>query len=241
MVDNAVDKIIAGITLYCSGLSYSSSFFLTVIAEEELAKLYLLPILDEFGGLEEALSNKRSAFYDHRVKQRIFSSYVYFKRKPDEIEDIKQSALYVGLNKKGQIDFCRIKPEVCFNEIKNAVWLFQYQMKHIAEEKTLSKKLVKACLFLNNILADCIKEKVPDLVEVMELDIISAKKAINKSKNSKEISFYEALFKNPYEQIRILKYSLGEDRYKEFLKKTHKLSFEDLVGRLGKEMEIEND
>lgn len=238
VIKNVVEKLTAAIILYDSKLSYTSSYYLTVITEEELAKLYILPIVNEFESLQEALADRKSAFYSHKIKQRIFSSYVYFDRNWEGIEDKKQSILYVGLNKNGKVGFCYIKQEECLREIYNAVWVFLYQMKHITQEKTLSKQFVDVCLFLNSILAGCIKDKIPSVITNIKSDTDRAVKIMSQNKKKAESAYYESLFKNPYEQIRILKNALGNDKYKNFLKRTHKLSFEDMVEELGKEVQL---
>ena len=234
VVENVVQKLTASVVLFDTKFPYTSTsaYFLAVIVQEELAKLILLPIARESGNLNNLISNRRSAFYSHLVKQKLISSYGFFKKDWKRLEEKKQRCLYVGFNKKRKLDYCRISRDDCYKEIKSALWAYQYQMKCINSEKEFSKDFIKALLFMTKILGDCVRDKLPSLHKDMMDE--ARKSVIRMEKNNKlvEKEFLESAFKNPYELIRIVKSIFGSD-YKIFLKKIQKMSFDEMVQCLG--------
>lgn len=106
------------ISLFKDG-SYPSAFFLSVIAQEELGKVYLL---DDFifhsrvNGRMPEKHEKRwmEMLYQHRTKQRVFIRNLGMLLDKNFISDVyngkletmKQKSLYVGLRRKArQINF----------------------------------------------------------------------------------------------------------------------------------------
>lgn len=232
VVENVVQKITAATVLYDTKFAYTSAYFLAIITQEELAKLILLPIAKELGELSNLISNRRSAFYSHRAKQKLISTYGFFKKNWRELEKRKQKCLYVEFDERGMPNYCRISREECHEEIKSVLWAYQYQMKCISSEKKFSKDFIRALLFLTKILGGCVQDKLPNLHrEMME----EAKKAVVKMKKNKKLAekeVLESIFKNPYELIRVVKNAIGSD-YKVFLRKIQKMSFGEMVQHLG--------
>lgn len=232
VMENVIQKITASVTLYDTKFAYPSAYFLAVIAQEELAKLILLPIARELGELNDLISNRKSAFYSHRAKQKLISTYGFFKKNWKKLEERKQGCLYVEFNKKEVSNYCRISKEECYDEIKSTLWAYQYQMKCISSEKEFSKDFIKVLLFMTKILGDCVREKLPNLHKEM---IEEVKKSVVKMKKNKKLAkkeVLESIFKNPYELIRVVKNALGND-YKVFLRKIQKMSFDEMVQHLG--------
>ncbi len=159
IVQNVVEKLIASTLLYSSKLAYTSSYFLCVIAEEELAKLFFLPITIEIGKLNK-LSKSIKLFRNHKVKQKISSSLSYFEKNWNDLEEKKQKSLYVSID-DSKANFCHIKPDDVYQELNHAVLYFLYLMRHINEEKRFSKNLIKILLLQTELLGGCIKEKLP--------------------------------------------------------------------------------
>ena len=179
VVENVIQKMTASVVLYDTKFAYTSAYFLAIIVQEELAKLILLPIAKELDELSNLISNRRSAFYSHRAKQKLISTYGFFKKNWKELEKRKQKCLYVEFDKMEMPNYCRISREECYEEIKSALWAYQYQMKCISSEKKFSKDFIKALLFLTEILGGCVQDKLPNLHrEMME----EAKKAVVKMK-----------------------------------------------------------
>ncbi|HSW96231.1 MAG TPA: AbiV family abortive infection protein [Candidatus Saccharimonadales bacterium] len=233
---NIIEKTTASIALYKTKYSYPSSYYLAIIAQEEVAKLFMLPLINEFGGLDEVVRNKRSPFYNHKIKQKIFSSFVYFQRNWESLEEKKQATLYVGFKSNNDFGRLTISPEENYNEIKNLVWVYFFQTKHMVKEP-YSKYFLKVFNFSNNILIGCLKDQMPELLEDMKKEMDKAVKRISKSKESIISTYYEDTFKNPYELIRIYKKLYKGDDYKNFIKRTYKLSFQELVKEIGKDLE----
>lgn len=228
VVENVVQKLTAAVILYEGKCAYTSAYFLAIIAQEELAKLILLPIAKELGELNELISKKNSAFYNHRVKQKLIRTYSFFERDWQNLEEKKQNCLYVGYDDNCKPRYCRITPKECYKEIKSAIWFYQYQMKCINTEKTFSRDFIKTLLFMTKILGGCVNEKIPNLHKEMMLEVKNATKHMRINK----IKAREALFKNPYELVRITKYALGPS-YKKFLRRIQKMEFKDMVEYLG--------
>lgn len=228
---NVIQKLMAAAILYESKLAYPSSYFLAVIAEEELAKLILIPILNETGQLNKI--KKGDSFFHHKSKQKIICSYGYFKKNWEKIEETKQGCLYTGIAKGEHA--CTISEQQCYKEIKDAVWSFQYQMKCIASEKTLSEDLKKILLQISKWLGGCLQEKIPSLGKESWEEMNKEVGKLKKNKKKAENAFLESLFKNPYELIRISKAALGKD-YKAFLSKIQNKTFEEMISLMKKEM-----
>lgn len=206
IANNANEKIIASSALYNSKLSWTSSFYLAVIAQEELAKLIIIPFAKEIDGLDDMLNNKSSIFYSHKIKQKILSSYVYFQRDWAAIEIKKQNCLY----SKGQT--CYVKPEECYKEIKSAVWMWQNLML-FSKEPIFTEFFKKSLLIITKMQGACLRSNIPELLEDMqrELDNIGANFKSDKEKYFSE--WCRLQFRNPYEFIRLLK-AVFKDDYK---------------------------
>lgn len=235
IIENGIQKLIASIILYETKIAYTSSYFLVVIAQEELAKLILIPIAKEIGGLDDLLRNRKDGFFNHRVKQKLFSTYGFFERKWEGIEDKKQNCLYTTKDDKGGIKHCSISKEECYKEIKNAIWVYQYQMKVISNENIFTKDFKKILLFMTKLLGGCIKDKIPQLIEDFKRDADRAAEDLKKNKNKTKDKFLESLFKNPYRMIEIIKHGLGP-KYKQFLSEIKNKSFQEMVQHLGKKL-----
>jgi hypothetical protein len=88
-----------------------------VIAQEELAKIIMLPLAKELDELSDLVNNRSSGFYDHRIKQKLFASYGMQKPNHQDIEQLKQSCLYVGVSEDGEPRFTKIQPEEARKEV----------------------------------------------------------------------------------------------------------------------------
>lgn len=213
---NATFKLVSAIDLYLTKYSYNESFFLCIIAQEELAKLVILPIARELGEMDEIVNNRSSAYYRHSIKQKIFTNFGLQNRTHDDIEKIKQSCLYVGLTSTHEPDFATTKPETVLKEIKYTALLLVNNYRTILFEETFPEKLKKVVGAFMQIVHGCIVDRLPEV----NTDILKDADAISK-KSEEEIrqETLKALFTNPYELIKIFKAAFGEKEYKTHLKK----------------------
>jgi len=182
VVKNVNEKISAASVLYSKKINFNSAFFLLIIAQEEMAKLFLIPIANEIGELNNLLFDRGGPFYSHKVKQRIYSSYNFLERKLDEIDAKKQQSLYVG-KINNRIGTLQISHKKCFEEIKNTIALQQYQLKNISQSNKFEKKFIDTLLKLTEDLGKIVNSNVPRLAKVYFDDV---KKEVNRMrKNNK--------------------------------------------------------
>ncbi len=212
---NATQKLLSAVDLYSTKYSYNEAYFLSIIAQEELAKLIILPIARELGEIDEIINNRSSVYYKHSVKQKIFTNFGLQNRTHDDIERIKQSCLYVGIDTKHKSVFSVIKPDIVLKEIKNTALFFVNNYRTILLEETFSKKTKKGVNFFIKIVHGCIADRLPEINKEIEKD---ADELSKKTKEELESEIHKALITNPYELIKMFKAVFKKD-YKKHLKK----------------------
>lgn len=232
VVENAIYKTISAIELYCTKYSYNQAYFLCIIAEEELAKLIILPIAKELDELKKLVNNRRNSYYNHSIKQKLFTSYGLQNRTSDEIESIKQQCLYVGIDENLKPIYARLKPDIVYLEIKHTTFLLTSSTHKILRTSEVSDDLKKCILFLLNLLKGCVNDKMPELKEdiLKESDEFITK--LNNNPDFREERYLEELFSNPFELIRIFK-AVFMDDYQKHLEKIKTLPFNEMVKYLG--------
>lgn len=220
---NAGEKIIDAAVLYKTGYSYRDAWFLTIIAEEELAKLVLLPFAKLAGNLDE-LMQRPSAYYKHPVKHKIFISYGLQNRSPAEIESIKQASLYIGTSDDANLAARGIKKQQVFDELVRAIRLFdQLALRNISIARTPSKALKTTVnQFGNKILAPAIHDLVPDIAEQLSRDL---------SGLSESMTIFEAVEQHPLLFTEMLVYSLPTN-YQKFFREIQGLSYHEMLQKL---------
>ena len=224
IIFNAQEKLIASIKLFKLGISFSTAYFLAIIAEEEIAKLILLPIAKELGEIDDLITDRKSSYFNHKIKQRIFSSYGLQNRSHEDIENLKQSCLYIGKGQKSTY----IKPDIVYEELKHALKLYSRFVIEISVTGThFSDDFKEAVTTLTRLtLRDCIKHEIPQLI-----DDVFTEDDKNDSEDGLVELKYEDYFSNPYLLIEILKSVIG-DRYRQFLRETKDMSFDNMVQHL---------
>ncbi len=227
---NATSKLVSAIELYSTKYAYNESYFLSVIAQEEMAKLVIIPIAKELGELERVVNDRSSAFYKHPVKQKIFTNFGLQNRTHEDIESIKQASLYVSLDSDQKPQFKIIKPEIVLSEIKHACLFLANNYRTVLLEETFSENAKKGAGFFMKIVYGCVTDKLPEIHEEIDKD---AKKLSKKTKEELEQEVYKALFTNPYELIKIFKAIFKED-YKKHLRGIGYFSIEELEKYLAK-------
>lgn len=230
--ENAVFKITSAIELYCLKTAYPVAFFLAVIAEEELAKLIMLPFAKELGEISNLATNRDGEYFNHTVKQRIFSSYGLQNRKYEQLEKIKQECLYVGVH-DNKPKYSRISPQESYDEVKYAVWLTTDFCHKIFLKNDFSDDFKKTVLFLLNILRGCVKDRLPQLCEDILKEAEEQSKRIRKESEHAKERYLRELFSNPYELIKIFKAVYGR-YYKNHIRAIKKMPFNKMVKYLGK-------
>jgi len=236
IIENAIYKTISSIELYCTEYAYNESYFLAVIAEEELAKLIIIPIAKELNELDDLFNNRKSAYFNHVIKQKIFTSFGLQNRSHNEIEKLKQTCLYVGSDKKLKSNFIKMKPKKVYLEIKHTVQLLTSFVFTMMKSKSLSKDLKNSVLFLSKLLKGCVEEKLPELKVDILKEIDSAEKKYKHSPKKRQYRLHQEIFTNPYELIEIFKAIYKKD-YKKHLQKIKKLSYDEMVQYIGKTLE----
>lgn len=227
---NTTQKIVAAVDLYLNKYSYSEAYFLSIIAQEELAKLVILPIAKELGEMDEVINNRSSAYYRHSLKQKIFTNFGLQNRTHDEIEILKQSCLYVGVNSENKPILKVIKPDIVLAEIKHTVLFLTKNYRDMLFEETFSEKSKKAVGFFMEIIRGCIIDRLPEISDAI---VKNADEMNKKTKEEKEYETHKALFTNPYELVKIFKALFKED-YKKHLKEIGYFSITELEEYLEK-------
>jgi len=226
---NATFKLLSALELYKSGYQ-NESFFLTVIAEEELSKLTMIPIANEIGELKNLFSNKKnnkSPYFNHRKKQKLFSSFGLFGRNYDDIEDIKQSCLYIGLYEEEYPEFIKISKKDLDNELVWAICFFIDNLKKIKSTPLLSLSIKKPLegFYFNNLLASAIKSLAPNIGKAVDKEM--KERIDNLKKQDPLIIKTTLLLSNTFAVIEFFK-CLYKNDYKKHLKKLYGLSFNEI-------------
>ncbi len=155
-VENVIEKLTAATILFKQNPANSASYFLTIISQEELAKLILLPFAYELDYLEELMSNRQSELFSHKVKQKMFTSYTHHSRDYSAMENNKQDSLYVNY-KKNKNNLKKFYKSETIKEMKEAIICYLHQINILADaqtlpmfdEKLISKKLMQ--IIISNI------------------------------------------------------------------------------------------
>lgn len=229
---NAIEKLMASIELYVSKISYSSSYFLAIISQEEASKLIILPLSIEIEEVEQLVSSRNSNYFSHKFKQKIFTSYGFQNRSHGAIENLKQSLLYIGAEKDLTPKFNEISVEESYREIKNAMQflivriLFGIQQ----DKKNFSKKFRELTLNTSFILRESSDQKLPQLKNdiLAESNKMEAEMRLKKEKDGQEQSLRQ-FYSQPYNLILLCKI-LFRDDYKKHLENIKEMSFEEVIG-----------
>ena len=214
---NAFKKLKAATVLYSNEL-YDTSYFLSVIAEEEVSKIIIVNIAKETGKLSE-LEIRSSAYYNHNVKQKIALSYNTLEKPERILEQIKQSSLYVGIGKGTEPIIPNIPQEKCYAELQNAIdtvidFAFTKVDTNSLDEKT--------------------KNTIEDFKKFIDKHCPELRKQI-KERHEKDSAdnFKNRILKMVYSKtnflILFLKYKYGEDNYKPHLDKVKRMGLDEML------------
>ena len=164
--------------------------------------------------MEDVVSNRSSAFYNHLIKQKIFTNFGLQNRTHEDIEKLKQACLYVGIDAQSKPSFGIVKPEIVLKEIKHTALFVVNNYRNILLEDTFSKTAKKGVRFFMEIVYECVTERLPEVSKQIEKE---SKVLSKKTKEELEVEIHEALIMNPYELVKMFKAVFKGD-YKKHLK-----------------------
>ena len=227
---NATTKFISGVQLYSGKISYNDSHFLSIIAQEELAKMFILPIARELGEIELINADRKSPFYKHAIKQKIFTNWGLQDRTHADIETRKQNILYVGIDNEGKVDFEYVKPEAVLDEIKHLALLLVHTYVDVLSQDEFNKEFKKGMKFFMDIAYSCAETDLPELSR-----LIATEAAVDNAMKPDRLKekYTSRILSNPYELIKICK-AVFKEEYKRHLRSISSLSFAELEEYLGK-------
>ncbi len=160
---NAAMKIVGAIDLHVSGYSCNLAYFASIIAQEELAKLVILPIANELGDLNDVISNRNSDYFKHGVKQKLFTSFGLQNRTHDDVERIKQECLYVGVDKDLTPVLRQISKQESLEEIKHATLLLTRMFRIHCFGQEFSDDFKRGVHHFMGLVKECVLEKLPEI------------------------------------------------------------------------------
>lgn len=221
IIINAGEKIIDSATLHGTKYSYRSAYFLAVVAQEELAKLIILPFAREAGKMNEILENRKSSFFRHPIKQKIFVSYGLQNRTAIDLEKIKQECLYIDGHDKRRV----IEQKVVYEEIKHTIDLYmKFAFKNTVLRKGFSNDFKEV---ISKFTKKILDPAIDDLMPGLEDDIIKSYET--RARNIKiDDLLYEEMTTNPYMFIDLVKHRMPKN-YKRFFSEIEKMSFKEAI------------
>lgn len=221
IIINAGEKIIDAAVLLRTDYSYRDSWYLCIIAEEELAKLVIIPFAQRAGNIE-ALASRPSVLYRHPVKQKVFTTYGLQNRDYEKIESLKQECLYIEPRFGGKYLRVVTKEEASV-ELERSVLLFnQLAVNNILICKDPSVELRKIIeKFVKHIFAPAIKDLAPEV----------AKKIMQSFTKDEKISLMEAVKRYPMLFAEMIIFALP-DKHKEFFAEIQGLSYDEMLQKV---------
>jgi len=227
IIHSACDKIKASIVLFESCFSWNMSFVSSILAEEELAKLIILPIARELGEVKNIISNKKHNYYKHPIKQKIFTTFWLQNRSFEEIETLKQKSLYVWIDKNLKSTWHQIKPLQAKEELQHAVNLLYYFSNKLvlnAEIDEKSKEIIRKTVYLT---LELLNHRLLWIISIND-DLIK-KQVEMMSSNTLHIDEdgTRIIMTDPFSIISLFKFCFREN-YKNHLKNIGNLSYDEL-------------
>lgn len=222
---NSLEKIISSMQLYFSG-QYNTAYFLAMIAQEELSKLIILPLAEELGELDSMINNRSHIYFNHVIKQKIFTSFGLQNRSHREIQQIKEKCLYVGPG-KNLIAYQEMNEAVVFFEVSRTMQSIAHQLTCIYLEDSLPYSLKREVIRLFNLAIDEAEKYIPGII--LELQRVSSKpKIMNILPIELKCNYICELFlSNPYNLINMFK-RIFKDQFRIHLKAIQKLSLQEI-------------
>lgn len=242
---NAGEKIINAAVLFNTKHAYRESLFLLLIAQEELSKFILLPFANAAGQLNELtdIDKHKGPYFNHRIKQKVFTSFGLQNRTFEQLEDIKQSCLYTGIDKSGRIGRHVAKYKDTHDELCHATKLYihlaVYNLMH-AKHLQISPELKKTLVwFTNNVFIPALKDIVPTVVaEAQEYTLkrnqedMKILSSISQGNIAANQNFHQLLITSPFMYTDMLSYVLEPDDYKKYFKEIVGMDTDEMLKHL---------
>lgn len=247
IVLNAGEKIINAATLHATKHAYRESLFLLIIAQEELAKLILLPFANAAGNINELIDDKKhkGPYFSHRVKQKIFTSFGLQNRSYMDLEEIKQRCLYTGRKTESRPSRYVAKEDDTYKELAHAAKLYIHLVVHcLHSDPTVqisaeARRVVRK--FTNSIFIPALRDIVPSLVDDLQ-DYVTkeGEKAatalqgfgapIPNGSVNKEL--YDLVMTNPFMFVDIMAFALEPNEFKKYFTEISGMSVDEMIVHL---------
>ncbi len=220
---NTVHLITTAVSLYNLG-KHEHGFFFIITAQEELAKLIIIPIAHELGEIEKIKKDKSHHYYNHSIKQKLFSTYGLQNWKWEKTQSVKEKCMYVEI--EGDKRDYKISPETLQREIEKSIDAIVVLLVQIEAEKSFSRATVHEIKIILLDIHQACKTMIP-LMPWLTRRLIFEK---IKSATAQESLDYFApkIVSSPYLLIKFLK-SEFPNEYKAHLKQIQKMSEMDAV------------
>ena len=242
---NAGEKIINAAVLFNTGHAYRESLFLLLIAQEELSKFILLPFANAADQLSELtdIRKHKGPYFNHRIKQKVFTSFGLQNRTFEQLEEIKQSCLYTGIDKTGRVGRHVAKYKDTRGELCHATKLYiNLAFYNLMYTKPLqvSPELKKTLAwFTNNVFIPALKDIAPTVIAEAQdytlkrnkedMEILSSITQGDIAANQK---FHQLLITSPFMYTDMLSYALEPDDYKMYFKEIVGMDVDEMVKHL---------
>ena len=222
---SAGEKIIDAAVLFSTGHSYRDSWYLTIVAEEELAKIVVLPFAERAGNMLE-IAERPSLLYKHPVKQKIFTTYGLQNRDSANIEQLKQECIYVAPKVGGQLRV--VTATEASDEIEGSILLFnQLAVNNILlaqspsdEFKTILQK------YVGSIFVPAVKDIAPS---------IAKKITLRYNGPTSKITIVEAIKRHPLLFAEMITFAIPQT-HRQFFKAIQGLSHAEMIKELDKHL-----
>ena len=76
--------------------------------------------MKEYNSVKDIFSSRKSTIYNHKIKQKYFTSYASKIMESINLEYAKQDSIYVGINSNGKIKYNKINKDKSFSILLNA-------------------------------------------------------------------------------------------------------------------------
>lgn len=243
---NAGEKIINSAVLFKTKHAYRESLFFLLIAQEELSKFILLPFAnaaEQLGELIDSTKHK-GPYFDHRVKQKIFTSFGLQNRTFEQLENIKQGCLYSGCDKSGKIGRYSATEEGVYDELCHATRLYIHLVVYnlgFAKPLQIAPELKKTIAwFTNNVFIPALRDIAPSVIEDAQKYALQRSetdlkifKSINEGKLASSEEFHRLLTSSPFMYTDMLSCALSTEDYKKYFREATGKSIDEMVKSLG--------
>lgn len=217
-------KIISSLVLYLEKF-YNESYYFSLIAQEELSKIIIITFAKEYDDLTQYFGDRKNIVFNHKIKQKYFSSYATKNRRYDVTEKRKQSSLYVALDSDGNILQEKISRREAYNELFNAyIFIGEIYSNICTASDNVKEDIIKYERLYNELQLETLK-KYPLIIDSVQ---DYAKKQISKI-NTEDFGYIKKqVLSNPFLLVELLK-EKKELQYKQILKEIEKLSFDEAI------------